>query len=654
MKDKLRRLWPRCSSSGSTGKLIGSDNAKLEQAKALVLQGNALEEKSLAEAAFLYRQAIALVPEFPQGYLNLGIVLAASGDRKGAMDAYSKALALDSSNAFVYYNMGCLAYDGQKYEEADGLLCRALDIKPVFPEALVMWANTLEALGRDNEALEALGSALQQNPALQGASYNKALLLIKLSRYEDAEEEVRRFLDKNPDHLPAVQMLAISLWGQGLYSESLQIYKSLREIDPNSLELMSREAFLSNYDFNIQSVEIYEYHRNFGNNLEEIYPAFFSEFKGNQVVGRKLRIGYLSGDFSFHPVALFILPVVERHHRQDFEVYCYYTSDKVDQITVKMRSMADRWVDASSLSYYELAERIYSDKIDVLVDLVGHTSGSKLPVFALRPAPVQVSWMGYLNTTGLSRIHYRICDERTDPSGISDALHTESLVRMPNSQWCYRPFISVPSAQVAPFEKKGYITFGCFNHAMKISPEICGLWREILLSVSNSRLLCVGLSSTRKMSELIWELTRSGVEGERLEFVARASLDQYYGWFSEADIALDTYPYGGGTTTFDTLWMGVPVVAAKGTTSTSRSAASILEALGLEEWVAPTINDYVRVAVERAMDIKRVVELRKSLRGLLQSSPLMDEEKFVNDLESAYRTMWHEYCDKTGPFQDIQ
>lgn len=627
-----------------------ADKTKLEQAQALLLQGNALEEKSLAEAAYLYEQAIALAPEFPQGYLNLGIVLAAAGDREGAMDAYSKALSLDATNAFVYYNMGCLAYDGQKYEEAEALLCRALDVKPVFPEALVMWANTLESLGRDNEALEALGSALQQNPALQGARYNKALLLIKLNRYEDAEEEIRRFLAEESDHLPAVQILAISLWGQGLYSESLQLYKSLRERDPNSLELMSREAFLSNYDFNIQPVELYEYHRNFGNSLEERYPALFSEFKGDQVSGRKLRIGYLSGDFSFHPVALFILPVVERHYRKDFEVYCYYTSDKVDQVTVKMRCMADHWVDASSLSYYELAEKIYSDEIDILVDLIGHTSGSKLPVFALRPAPVQVSWMGYLNTTGLSRIHYRICDERTDPPGLSEVGHTESLVRLPNSQWCYRPFILVPSAQVAPFEKKGYITFGCFNHSMKISPEICGLWREILLSVPDSRLLCVGLSSTRKMSELIWELTRSGVDGERLEFVARASLDQYYGWFSEADIALDTYPYGGGTTTFDTLWMGVPVVAAKGCTSTSRSAASILEALDLNEWVAPGIDEYVRVAVERAHDLARIKELRTSLRSMLQRSPLMDEERFVRDLEAAYREMWQEYCDKTGPF----
>jgi protein O-GlcNAc transferase len=361
---------------------------------------------------------------------------------------------------------------------------------------------------------------------------------------------------------------------------------------------------------------------------------------------RRLRVGYVSADFNWHPVALFLLPAVERHDLDNFEVFCYYTADKIDDVTRSFMSLPVTWIDASKLSDKELATRVHEDHIDILVDLAGHTATSRLPVFAQQPSPVQVSWMGYLNTTGLTRMHYRLCDKRTDPVGIADALHTEKLVRLPHSQWCYRPFIIVETTEQAPWEKNGFITFDSYNHALKISPAVCALWADILHQVPGSQLLCVGLNSTRKMAELLSELTLTGVDSERIRFVARTSLDQYFGWFSEADIALDTFPYGGGTTTFDALWMGVPVVAAKGNTPTSRSAASILEALELDDWVAPSIDDYVRVAVERANDRERIAELRRSLRPRLQSSPLMDEPRFVRDIEAAYRTRWQEWCAK--------
>jgi protein O-GlcNAc transferase len=347
---------------------------------------------------------------------------------------------------------------------------------------------------------------------------------------------------------------------------------------------------------------------------------------------------------------MFMIPVLERHGRIDFTIYCYFTGAKKDEITQRIISFPDHWIDAADLSEQQLADRIYQDKIDILVDLGGLTANSRLRVYAQQPAPVQVSWMGYLNTTGLTRMHYRLCDERTDPPGIADALHTEKLVRLPYSQWCYRPFITVEAATAqAPWENNGFITFGSYNHVLKISPRVCTIWAEILKQVPNSRLLCVGLSSSRKMAELLSELTLTGVNSERIQFIARTSLDQYYDWFSAADIALDTFPYGGGTTTFDALWMGVPVVAAKGSTPTSRSAASILEALGLDDWVAPSIDEYVQVAVERANDKEQLSELRRTLRPRLQASPLMDEERFVRDLEAAYRQMWREWCATASP-----
>jgi predicted O-linked N-acetylglucosamine transferase (SPINDLY family) len=300
------------------------------------------------------------------------------------------------------------------------------------------------------------------------------------------------------------------------------------------------------------------------------------------------------------------------------------------------------------MSAARLADEIHRDGIDILVDLAGHSGIPQLALFAQQPAPVQATWLGYLNTTGMTRIQYRISDRHADPPGLTESHHTETLLRLPHSQWCYRPFVTTPRAEMPPFEQNGYITFGSFNQAMKLSRSSRRLWAEILARLPDSRLLVLGVPEGRARDELWRDLTAAGVDRERITILPYLLLPDYFRRLAAADIALDTAPFSGGTTTCDALWMGVPVITVPGSRPSSRSAASILTTAGLTEWIASSPEDYVRLAVEFAREEKAITQLRASLRRRMRESPLMDEPRFVRDVESAYRGMWQSWCSKSN------
>jgi predicted O-linked N-acetylglucosamine transferase (SPINDLY family) len=310
-----------------------------------------------------------------------------------------------------------------------------------------------------------------------------------------------------------------------------------------------------------------------------------------------------------------------------------------------VQAHADVWRDATSMSDLGLAEAINRDGIDVLVDLAGHSGVSRLAVFAQQPAPVQVTWLGYLNTTGMTRMQYRLCDRHTDPPGMTDRFHTETLVRLPNSQWCYRPVESIACAATPPSSRNGFITFGSFNGGYKLSASVRSLWAEILTRLPDSRIVLAGVLQGPARDELISDFERAGIDAGRIVIFPRIGIAEYLRSFNDVDVALDTTPYSGGTTTCDALWMGVPVITVPGIRSVSRSAASMLATVGLSDWIAASPEDYVRLAVEHARDRAGLLELRRTLRERMRSSPLMDEPQFARDLEHAYRRMWRSWCE---------
>jgi len=609
-------------------------------ADALIAQGNALEDAGqLASAQGLYRQAVAKAPGHARAHLNLGIALAAAGDEDGAIAAYERVLAIDPRHPFGNYNFARLALMRGDLARAEGLIDAAVRAKPDFHQALVVQSNVLDALGKAGPAIAAIEAALRLNPDDAGAWFNLGALLHRQARADDAEPAIRRALALDADNRDAQLLLARVLRDQGFAAQALAAVRPAVERMPQSWTDRSFELLLTLFADDVPPDEVHRRHLRFGADLEQAVPARFRHAADDGAAGRRLRVGYLSGDLVLHPVTFFLLPVLELHDRTQVEVFCYAFSRTSDGLTDRLRGLAEHWRDAAAMTDTQLADAIHADGIDVLVDLGGHTGVARMPVFAQKPAPVQASWIGYLNTSGLTRMDYRLCDARTDPIAIAQPQHTERLVHLPVSQWCYRPMLDEAIAATAPFERNGHVTFGSFNAALKLTDAVLGRWGEALARLPGSRLVAGNVNSERKRAAIRAELARHGVAADRVEFLPRVPLNKYLDLYNAVDISLDTFPYGGGTTTLDSLWMGVPVATAVGGTSVSRSAASVLAELGMDDWVAPSLDAYVDVIVARASDRDGLRRLRRELRPRLQASPLTDMPRFVRDLEAAYRRM---------------
>jgi len=364
---------------------------------------------------------------------------------------------------------------------------------------------------------------------------------------------------------------------------------------------------------------------------------------------RKLRIGYVSADFRMHSVAYFIEPILARHNHEQFEVICFADELKSDEVTGRLQAYADRWHRITGWDHDRVIRLVREEQIDILIDLGGHTGPNRLLVFASKPAPVQITYLGYPATTGLSTIDYRITDAVADPPGMTERFFAETLLRLPDCFLCYcMPASAAPVvASAPPASKNKRITFGSFNNIVKVSPRVLGLWARILQDVSNSRLVLKarGLDDPPTRQAILDRLKKFGVAVDRVDLWARhATLAEHLASYGQIDIALDTYPYHGTTTTCEALIMGVPVISLAGETHVSRVGASLLTTVGHPELIAETDQQYIAKAVELAADLPRLSELRQKLRRDVLASPLADEERFVLNLEAAYRDVWSKWC----------
>lgn len=620
---------------------------KADFAEALVILAAVLEANgAAAEAAEALERALVYQPGNFGALYRYGTLLIARGRLVEAEDALRRACTADPASVDANLQLATLLKGRNALPEAERHLRRVLELMPAHDEARATLFHVLQTQGNLPAALAEIEALLRQQPDRVDALYNYGLLLRNLRRMSDAQAAFEKVIAIRSDFIQAYRMLASVLLSQTQTAEALATYTLARTRHPKDLDLQSAELFALNFSDEISDQALFERHREFGVHIEAEYPARRSPFENGADAARRLRVGYVSGDFCFHVVALFMLPLLECHDRSAFEIYCYSVGERFDEYSRKLSARADVWRDASSLSETRLADAIERDKIDILVDLSGHSGISQLRLFARRPAPVQVTWLGYLNTTGMTRIRYRICDRYSDPPGIAERLHTERLVRLPNSQWCYRPFISVDCALTPPCQRNGFVTFGSFAHAAKLSPGVRRLWSEILHRVPQSRLLVAGVSEGKAQDTLMHDFTNAGVDASRVTILPYRSLNDYFATFQNVDIALDTFPYSGGTTTCDTLWMGVPVITLPSHRSVSRSAASILTTLGLSEWIAATPKDYVELAVNLAGEGVRLEQLRASLRRRMRASPLMDELGFAREMERAYREMWRSWCEE--------
>ena len=460
-----------------------------------------------------------------------------------------------------------------------------------------------------------------------------------------AIEQYNKALALQPNNAFVLVNVANALADQGRIDEALQTYRRAMRLKPDLVG--AYEAFLLtlHYSDRVSTEDVFAAHRDYDARFAAPLLAEAVPHLNSPDPQRVLRIGYVSPDFHTHPVAFFIEPVLGNHDRAQFQTFCYSDVAVGDGVTVRLAHEAGTWRNIRGLRDQEVAELIRRDRIDILVDLAGHT-GSRMLLFARKPAPVQVTYLGYPDTTGVRAIDYRITDAWADPDW-ADAIHTERLVRLDSGFLCYAPPTDSPPVAAAPVATNGFVTFASFNALAKLSPSVFRVWAEILKAVPRSRLLLKAKSlhcaATRKLVRNSFE--QFGVTSERVTLMRQQpSLADHLATYGEADIGLDPFPYNGTTTTCDALWMGLPVITLAGRTHVGRVGVSILSRVGAVDLIAQDQSAYIQQAVTLANDIERLVELRRGFRTRLANSSLTRASDVTRALEGAFRAMWLDWC----------
>jgi predicted O-linked N-acetylglucosamine transferase (SPINDLY family) len=578
-------------------------------------------------------------PDGPEEWLRAGYDAEWRGDLAGAERFYRRVLDSDPAHADALYFLGRLAVRDRREEEAIALFQRAVDGRPQEALYLMMLADILFTARRFAEAVEVHRAFLALVPDCIGMRNNYAAALIEQNRREEARLELEELRAVVPD----LSMVHFNLAGiyreYGKADEAIAGYRRVLELKPGDAPTYSNLLLQLNYSETQSAAAIFADHQRFGEQFSRRYQAPVPD----PAWPRRLRIGYLSPDFRDHVVMRFFEPILANHDAGRFEVFLYHSNRMKDAVTESLRAQCASWLDCEDLSDVELADRIRRDRIDILVDLAGHTSGNRLLVFAMKPAPVQVSYLGYPNTTGLRAVDYRITDAYADPPGESDRLSSERLARLPGSYFCYRPVAVTPAVGPLPSLASGHVTFGCFNNFAKLSGDFLNAAAQVLAAVPGSRLLLKGrpLTIPAVANAVRDRFERAGVNPERIELRGwEASGKEHLAIYGAIDIALDSFPYNGATTTFEAMWMGVPVVSLVGDRHVGRVGSSLLNAMGLGDLVARDVGEYVAISARLAGDRARLEDLRQNLRDRLLRSPLMDEAGFTRRLERCYVEIW--------------
>ncbi len=577
--------------------------------------------------------------------LNIANALRDLGRVDEAVATLQNALVARPDHARVHFNLAALYLHLAQRDAAETAFRAALRADPAMVEAAIALAHLLEEAARPVEAEELLAATLLQNPGADAVRFQLGVLHLRRDRCDEAE---RLLLAVDPHALPAGEVasaLGELYLAMGRHALAREQFSRAMHEDPAKLDVGSGLLFALNFCAGVAPQEVFREHARIGAMLEGAAGPAFTSWKVAGIAQRRLRIGYVSGDFSKHPVGRFMVPVLAHHDRHRFEVHCFSNGGAdTDDVARALRRYAPNWHDIAQDDDATVARRIHALGVDILVDLSGHTTGHRLKVFAQRPAPVQATWLGYLNTTGLTAMGYRICDPWTDPEGEADPLYTERLVRLPHAQWCYQPFVDVPESAAPDEAEEDRVLFGSFNQLVKVTDATLDLWSRILRELPHAELAVMDTREGWSRRALLARLADRGVEAGRVRLLERESLRDYFRRITTVDIALDTFPYNGATTTLDTLWMGTPMIALRGDRAIARGGYSILSQLRVDDLIARSEDEYVAANVRLALDAGRRAELRRTLRERLRASPLLDTRAFVRDLESAFRRMWTDWC----------
>jgi predicted O-linked N-acetylglucosamine transferase (SPINDLY family) len=579
-------------------------------AEVMALAAGQQQAGNWQEAERLYRLVLQVAPQQLEALHRLGLLTSELGRHAEAASYLEQAVRLRPDVAHFHANLGLVYQRAGDLERAAAEQEDAIRLLPTFAGAHFNLGVVRREQGRLDEALASYREAARLEPTWPMPLNNLAAVRAEMGQHDEAVAAYRQVCELQPDSAFAHSNLYYALhFGHG-----------------DDQELLAREH-----------QRWYERH---ARPLEQ----FLRPHANDPDPYRRLRVGYVSTTFCEHPVARFLLPILECHDRAQFEVVCY-SSGSTDPFTQRLRQHADQWRDVAGLSDERLTELIREERIDILVDLSMHVGFNRLLVFARKPAPVQVCYLAACSSTGLHTMDYRLSDPYLDPPDATSTYCSEETARLPESYWCYRPEPDLPPPGPLPAEQTGHVTFGCLNNFAKVTPMVLSRWREMMRSLPGSRLLlhARGGSHCDRVRQFFAE---AGIEPDRIAFVGRLPYREYLRTYERIDLALDTFPYVGGTTTCDALWMGVPVVSLVGKAPQSRGGWTILSNVGLPELTVRSSKDYVQTAMALAGDLPRLASLRTSLRPRMEQSPLTDAPRFTRNLEMAFRTMWQRWCEK--------
>ncbi|MDP3744221.1 MAG: tetratricopeptide repeat protein [Methylotenera sp.] len=604
-----------------------------------------------SEAEGCYRTALAITPESADTYIKLGSLLKLMGMSVESASSYTKALNIDPLREEVHNDLGLALADQGRFSEAEVSYQNALKIAPNYWKAYNNLGLALHSMGRFPEAELAFDKAIELNPTEALVYSNLSLPLVAQGYIKKAEDSLKRAIEITPEYVNAYINLGTNYLAQGLAQEAESAFLKALKFEPDSIKAKSNLLFTMNYsgghsaDYRLE--QACQYDRIVSDKLEQKFTSWQDESPV-----KRLRVGLVSGDLRQHPVAYFLENWAQHVDSSRVELIAYLTDSREDAVTARLKPHFSGWKSLVGLSDQAAAQLIHSDAVHILLDLSGHTAGNRLPVFAWKPAPVQVSWLGYFATTGMAAIDYFIADEVGVPES-NKTQFVEKIKYLPDTRLCFTaPEFSIEVSPL-PALTNGYITLGSFQTMVKAGGEVLALWAEVMNALPNAKLRwqCKSFEDATVADDLRQRLAQLGVHSDRVTLLGSVAREAYLVAHAEVDMILDTFPYPGGTTTCEALWMGVPTLTLAGNTLIARQGASLLAAAGLGDWVVASKADYVSKALLVARDIDKLANLRAKLRQQVLASPLFDAPCFARNMETALWDMWRERQNNHSPQQ---
>ena len=677
-----------CARLGRHDKAIAAYRRALELnpgfVDAEVAQGVVLEELGRQdEAVCAYRRALQVRPDYAQVHFNLGRLFFERRDFESAEFHFKEAVAVDANYPDALNGLGAIYRDSGRFGDALNCYRRVYELDSGRLDVIISYAESLKHAGNLDEALAVYEKAIHDFPDDAGLLSNKGLLLfakgnaleavevyhqalklspgdtgalcnlgvayLELRRFEDAVACWRGLLNSSPGEVAVLNNLGCALADLGRLNEAVEAFQELLTVNPDYFPAFSNLLLISNYMDEEDAQALLPLTQKYGEAVSRLARPF-SEWRSSANASRMLRVGLVSGDLRDHPVGFFLAGVLEalaRKNKGSIVLQVYSTHPLFDGMSERIKSLCVDWVLVSGFSDEALAQRIHQDAIDILIDLSGHSAHNRLPAFAWKPAPVQVSWLGYFATTGVVEMDYVIADPWTLPES-EEKNFSETVWRLPETRLCFTvPEETVP-VSLLPALSNRCVTFGCFNNLSKINDEVVALWSRILKSVPGSRLLlkCKQVEELSIRNRMKAHFAAYGVPESSLVFEMKEPRIAYLSAYHRVDIGLDPFPYPGGTTTVESLWMGVPVLTLAGERFLSRQGMGLLMNAGLPDWIATDKDDYVARAIKHAGDLPRLALLRSQLRQQVLASPIFDAERFAGHFEDALRGMWKKWCEK--------